>query len=59
MLDEDVLHPAPSLPPKRQMELVIDGNPEPRLAKLFPMRRSITIGVGTKVRLAGAWGTTP
>ena len=59
MLDEDVLHQAPSLPPKGQMELVIDGDLEPRLAKHFPMKRSITIDVGTKVRLTEAWGTTP
>ena len=50
---------ASNLPPKRQMVLVIDGDPELRLARLFPMKRSIAIDVGTKVRLAKAWGTMP
>ena len=52
--DEDVPHPALSLPPKRHMVLVIDEDSEPRLARLFPMKRSITIDAGTKVRLTEA-----
>ena len=43
----------------RQMVLVIDRGPELCLARLFPMKRSTTTDVGTKVRLAEAWGTTP
>ena len=41
------------------MELVIDGDPELRLVRLFPMKKNTAIDVGTKAHLAGAWGTMP
>ena len=59
MPGEGVPHLAPNHLPKRQMELVIDGDPELRLVRLFLMKKSIAIDVGAKARLAGAWGTTP
>ena len=59
MPGEGVLRLAPSHHPKRQMELVIDGDPELHLVRLFPMKRNTAIDVGAKARLVGAWGTTP
>ena len=59
MLGEDVHRPAPNRPQKRQMVLAIDGDPELHLARPFPMKRSTTIDVGTKARLAKVWGTMP
>ena len=59
MLGEDIHHPAPNRPLKRQIVLVIDGDPELRPARPFPMKRSATIDVGTKAHLAKAWGTMP
>ena len=59
MLGEDVHHPAPNHPLKRQMVLVIDGDPELRPARPFPIKKSTTIDVGTKAHLAKAWETMP
>ena len=59
MLGEDVHHLAPNRPLKRQMVLVIGGDLELRPARHFPMKRSTTIDVDTKTRLAKAWGTMP
>ena len=59
MPDENVPHLAPNHHPRRRMELVIGEDPELCLVRLFPMKRSTTIDIGTKARLAGAWGTTP
>ena len=59
MLGEDVNRLPPSGPLKRQMVLVIDGDPELCPARPFPMKRSTITDVGTKVRLAKAWGTMP
>ena len=44
---------------KSLTRLVIGGDLELRLVRLFPMKRSTAIDIGTKARLAGAWGTTP
>jgi len=54
MLGEDVNRSAPSGPLKRQMVLVIDGDPELCPARPLPMNRSTTIDVGTKSRLTKA-----
>ena len=54
MLGEDVHHLAPNRPLKRQMVLVIGGDLELRPARHFPMKRSVTVDVGTRVRLAEA-----
>ena len=59
MLGEDVHRPAPNRPLKRRIVLVIDGDPELCPARPFPMKRSTTIDVGTKARLAKAWRTMP
>ena len=59
MLGEDVPRPTPNRPLKGQMVLVIGGDLELRLARPFPMKRSTAIDVGTKARLAKAWGTMP
>ena len=59
MLGEDVHRPAPNRPLKRQMVLVIDGDPELCPARPFPMKRSTIIDVGIKACLAKAWGTIP
>ena len=59
MLGEDVYRPAPNCPLKRQMVLVISGDPELCPVRPFPMKRSTTIDVDTKARLAKAWGTMP
>ena len=59
MLGEDVHRPTPNRPLKRQMVLVIDGGPELRPTRPFPMKKSTTIDVGTKAHLAEAWATMP
>ena len=59
MPDENVPHLASNHHPRRRMELVIGGDPELRLVRLFPMERSTAVDIGAKARLAGAWGTTP
>ena len=59
MLDEDVHHPAPNRPLKRQMVLVIDGDLELRPLRLSPMTRSTTIDVDTRACLTKAWGMMP
>ena len=55
MLGEDIHHPALNRPLKRQMVLVIGGDPELRPVRPFPMKRSTTIDVDTKACLAKAW----
>ena len=59
MLNEDIHCLAPNRPPKRQMVLVIGGDPELRPMRPFPMKRSTTIDVGIKACLAKAWRTMP
>ena len=59
MLGEDVHRLVRNRPPKRQMVLVIGGDLELHPARPFPMKMSTTIDVGTKARLAKAWGTMP
>ena len=54
MLGEDIHRPAPNRPRKRQMVLVIGGDPELRLTRPFPTTRSTTIDIDTKARLAKA-----
>ena len=54
MLGEDVHRPASNRPLKRQMVLAIDEDPELRPTRPFPMKRSTTIDVGAKARLAKA-----
>ena len=55
MLGEGVHRLALNRPPKRQMVLVIGGDPELRPVRPFPMKRSTTIDVDTKACLAKAW----
>ena len=59
MPGEDVPRLAPNHHPRRRMELVIGEDPELRLVRLFPIKRSTTIDIGIKAHLAGAWGTAP
>ena len=59
MLDEDVHRPAPNRPLKRQMVLVIGGDPKLRPTRPFLMKRSTTTDVDTNTRIAKAWGTMP
>ena len=59
MPDGNVPHLAPNHHPRRQMELVIGGDPELRLVRLFPMKRSTAVDISAKARLVGAWGITP
>ena len=54
MLGEDVHRLAPNCPLKRQMVLVIGGDLELRPVRPFPTKRSTTIDVDTKARLAKA-----
>ena len=59
MLGEDVYRPALNRPLKRQMVLVIGRDLELCPARPFSTKRSTTIDVDTKARLAKAWGTMP
>ena len=59
MHGEDVHRLTPSRPPRRQMVLVIDRDPELRLASLSPTTRSTTIDIDIRARLVKALGTMP
>ena len=59
MPDENVPYLTPNHHPRRRMELVIGRDPELRLVRLSPMKRSTAIDIGTEARLAGAWVTMP